>query len=257
MAISINPPPCSPPPCTVLLGSVTVSLNQFPPAQETQPSSHLITCWPRVPAIGENLTLTCMVEKFYPKDITLTWLKNGLPIQRSTQFGPFSCERSFFSVWSQMSFPLTKDDEGHVYTCQINHSSFRKIKELSYEINLKGTPPEVLWITADPDPPQLGKELRLSCRINNYSPENISVKWLRNEQILHHGTCNSSSAVSANGLHSMWSVLKCLPDRDDHLSMFVCKVEHVASKTCEERSYTLQLFSKCTVSVHVILFMKM
>lgn len=87
---------------------------------------------------GKKLILICVVEKFYPKDIALDWFRNGQPIQSVVQFGPFPCESDFYSVWSQVEFILTTDEEGAIYTCQLKHSSFGNVEELSYEINLQG-----------------------------------------------------------------------------------------------------------------------
>ncbi|KAH0619127.1 hypothetical protein JD844_018817 [Phrynosoma platyrhinos] len=208
-----------------------------------RPASHYIFSSPQLPVQGEKLILTCVVEKFYPKDIALVWFRNGQPIEEVTQFGPFPCESDFYSVWSQTEFILTKDKEGAIYTCQIQHSSFGNVEELSYEINLQvgGTPPEVLWITADPSIPVPEEELRLNCRINNFSPNLISVNWFKDEELIHERICHSAAVVGTNGLLSMWSLLRVIPKQRAEKSVYKCRVEHGALKECIERSYILQL----------------
>nr|XP_034957818.1 tyrosine-protein phosphatase non-receptor type substrate 1-like [Zootoca vivipara] len=206
-----------------------------------RPASHYIFSSPQVPIQGDKLILICVVEKFYPKDITLDWFRNGQPIEEVTQFGPFPCESDFYSIWSQTEFILTRDEEGAIYTCRIKHSSFGNVEELSYEINLQGTPPEVLWITPDPPVPVAGEELRLSCRINNFSPSVIRVNWFQDWKPLHVGICHSVSVVGANGLHSMWSLLRVTPAQGAGKTVFTCKVEHDALSGCVERAYILQM----------------
>ncbi|CAM4653959.1 unnamed protein product [Caretta caretta] len=206
-----------------------------------RPASLYITSWPQAPTVGEKLILSCVVEKFYPKNITLTWFRNGQLVSDVTQFGPFPCEIDYFSVWSQTEFMLTNEEEGAVYICQIKHSSFGNIEELFYEVNLQGTPPEVLWITTDPSVPVLGEELRLNCRINNFSPNVITVNWFRDGHLLQAGVCHSVSIMGANGLHSIWSVLRVTPGREEEGAVFTCQVTHAALRDSVERSYTLQL----------------
>lgn len=103
-----------------------------------RPASHYIFSWPQAPVQGEKFILICVVEKFFPSDIAVAWFRNRQPVEKVTQFGPFPCKGDFYSLWSQTEFNLTKDDEGAIYTCQIKHSSFGNVKELSYQINLHG-----------------------------------------------------------------------------------------------------------------------
>ncbi|KAJ7332003.1 hypothetical protein JRQ81_014183 [Phrynocephalus forsythii] len=208
-----------------------------------RPASCYIFSSPQLPVQGEKLILTCVVEKFYPRDIALDWFRNGQPVEEVTQFGPFSCETDFYSVWSQTEFILTKDKEGAIYTCQIKHSSFGNVEELSYEINLQGVPPEVLWITADPAVPVAGEELKLNCRINNFSPNLIRVNWFHDGSPLHVGMSHSVSVVGSNGLFSMWSLLRVIPRPGVGKTVFTCRVEHGALKDCVERSYILPMLA--------------
>ncbi|KAL8179446.1 UNVERIFIED_CONTAM: hypothetical protein K2H54_066550 [Gekko kuhli] len=208
-----------------------------------RPASHYIFIWPQAPVPGEKLILICVVEKFYPKDIALDWFRNGQPVQSVVQFGPFPCESDFYSVWSQIEFILTTDEEGAIYTCQLKHSGFGNVEELSYEINLQGTPPEVLWITADPSVPVAGEELRLNCRISNFSPNVIKVNWFQDGEPLHTEICHSVSVVGTNGLYSMWSLLRVTPRQGAGKTVFTCRVEHGALREHVERSYTLQMLA--------------
>lgn len=80
----------------------------------------------------------------------------------------------------------------------------------------------------------------------------IDVNWFRDGQPLQEGVCHSVSVMGANGLHSIWSVLRVMPRREDEGSMFTCRVTHAALRDSVERSYTLQLPSKsCTLCVFV------
>lgn len=104
-----------------------------------------------------------------------------------------------------------------------------------------GTPPEVLWITADPSVPIAGEELRLNCRINNFSPNVIRVNWFQDGEKLRTDICHSVSVVGTNGLYSMWSLLRVTPMQGAEKTVFTCRVEHGALREHIERSYTLQM----------------
>lgn len=97
-----------------------------------------ITSSPLVPRAGEKLALSCIVEKFYPKPISLSWVKNRSALTNVTQYGPFPCDNDYYSVWSQVEFILSEKDDGAIFICQISHNSLGSPEEVSFEINLKG-----------------------------------------------------------------------------------------------------------------------
>ncbi|KAM4031894.1 LOW QUALITY PROTEIN: tyrosine-protein phosphatase non-receptor type substrate 1-like [Anomaloglossus baeobatrachus] len=206
-----------------------------------RPKKSYITSWPQDPRMGGKLTLSCIVERFYPKPIKITWLRNGQVQSGATQFGPFPCEDDYYSVWSQIDLTVTEEEVGVMYTCQINHISLRGIEELSYEVNAQGTPPEVQFISADPVTPIIGKELLLSCRINNFFPRDIMVDWSKDGVRLEAGVCHSLCVTTTSGVHSMWSFLTITPAAEDDGAVFTCSVQHTALKHPEERTYTLSV----------------
>ncbi|KAG8567475.1 hypothetical protein GDO81_013645 [Engystomops pustulosus] len=213
-----------------------------------RPKKTYITSWPHDPSRGEKLTLSCIVERFYPKPIAVTWLRNGQVQSSVAQFGPFPCENDFYSIWSQICLTLTEEEEGVMYTCQITHTSLRTIEELTYEINTKGTPPEVQFIVANPVKPIIGQEMLLSCKISSFFPRDISADWYKDDVKLDTGVCHSLCVTNTNGVHLMLSFLKFTPAAEDDGSVFKCMVQHAALRNLEERTYTLTI----TAESHII-----
>ncbi|XP_018427586.1 PREDICTED: tyrosine-protein phosphatase non-receptor type substrate 1-like [Nanorana parkeri] len=206
-----------------------------------RPNKMYITSSPLVPRAGEKLALSCIVEKFYPKPIEVSWVKNREALTGVTQYGPFPRDNDYYSVWNQIEFVLSEKDDGAIFICQITHNSLGSPAEVSYEINLKGMPPEVQYISADPPDPGVGAETRLSCMIQNFFPMDIEVVWLRNGVQQDFGVFNSPCVQSSRGLYSMCAMLKFIAQAGDHESVFTCRVQHVALKSCQERTYTLTL----------------
>ncbi|KAK1142228.1 hypothetical protein AOXY_G36954 [Acipenser oxyrinchus oxyrinchus] len=208
---------------------------------KVRPSYCQITSLPHVPEPGKQLVLCCRTEQFYPRAITLKWFRDELLVEQFTQFGPFQDSGGLYSVWNQIELTVSKNDHKVVYTCRVYHESFTGFKELSYRINLQGMPPEVLWITSDPAQPEVGKECTLNCHMNNFCPDTITVKWLKNNLPLDNGVSSSPSILDTNGRYSLYSFLKLTPKREDQGSVIKCIVEHSALTSCEERSYRLHL----------------
>ncbi|MBN3278907.1 IGHG protein, partial [Polyodon spathula] len=125
-----------------------------------------------------------------------------------------------------------------VYTCRVYHESFIGFKELTYRINL-----QVLWLTSDLPQSEVGKECTLTCHMNNFCPDTITIKWLKNNRQLDNGVSRSPSILGTNGRYSLYSFLKLTPTREDQGSVIKCIVEHSALTNSEERSYRLPLVS--------------
>ncbi|CAJ0930913.1 unnamed protein product [Ranitomeya imitator] len=206
-----------------------------------RPKKSYITSWPQDPRRGDKLTLSCIVERFYPKPIVVTWLRNGQIHSGAAQFGPFPCENDYYSVWSQIDLIVTEEEDGVMYTCRISHRSLSGVEELSYEINAQGTPPGVQFISADPVTPTIGQELLLSCSISNFFPRDIVVDWSKDGIKLDAGACEFLCVTNTSGVHSMWSFLRFTPAAEDDGCVFTCSVQHTALRHREERTYTLSL----------------
>ncbi|KAM9296545.1 uncharacterized protein PAF06_017446 [Gastrophryne carolinensis] len=206
-----------------------------------RPTKMYLTSLPLVPHSGDKLTLSCIVEKFYPKPISMTWVKNREQLHDITLYGPFPCDGQYYSAWSQIEVVLSEDDDGANFICQISHSSLGSPEEISYEVNLDGKPPEVQFISVEPPYPSAGVETRLSCMIRNFSPMPAEACWFRDGVQQEVGVSNSVCLQSSRELYSMCSILRLTPHTEDHGSTFTCRVQHAALKKYQERSYTLGL----------------
>ncbi|KAJ8260095.1 hypothetical protein GJAV_G00176990 [Gymnothorax javanicus] len=209
------------------------------------PSILQISSMPHIPEMGKLLVLCCRVEKFYPNDIHLEWSRQGEPVQNVTQFGPFPDTDSKHSVWGKTELMVAKEDNHTVFTCRVYHDSFHEpgYEDVTYQINMDGIPPSVMFINCDPPQPKVGEKCTLSLYLGDFCPEHVSVTWYRNGQQVHTGVFLSPPALSVDGLYSLWSFLQFTLKSEDSGCIFRCQVGHSALAQPEEREYRLSLHS--------------
>ncbi|KAJ8259022.1 hypothetical protein COCON_G00180340 [Conger conger] len=149
------------------------------------------------------------------------------------------------SVWGKTQLVVAKEHNNTIFTCRVYHDSFHEpgYEDVTYHINIEGTPPSVMFINCDPPHPKVGEKCTLSLYLSDFCPEHVSVTWYRNSQQVHTGVFLSPPAFDVNGLYSLWSFLQLTPTGEDQGSVFRCLVEHSAQTEPEEREYTLNLQS--------------
>ncbi|CAK6966085.1 uncharacterized protein LOC125885525 [Scomber scombrus] len=209
---------------------------------KVEPSLLQISSIPQIPEVERLLVLCCRVENFYPQDIRLEWFRNDRePVRAITRFGPFSHHNRLNSMWSKLQLVMAREDERIVYTCRVYHSSFPDTgyKDSLYHINSQGVPPKVTFIDCEPRRPLLKEECTLHLCIKDFCPKDVTVTWTKDKETVHTGFFNTPPSLSANGLYSMVTFLKFIPNRDNQGSKFSCRVEHSAQKEPEDRDFTV------------------
>uniref|UniRef100_A0A8D0B249 Ig-like domain-containing protein n=1 Tax=Salvator merianae TaxID=96440 RepID=A0A8D0B249_SALMN len=78
------------------------------------------TVYPRTPVeMGDPNLLVCLVDRFFPPVLNVTWLKNGHPVSQGVEETAFypSVDTTF---WKFSYLPFIPED-GDVYVCQVEH----------------------------------------------------------------------------------------------------------------------------------------
>lgn len=86
----------------------------------------------------EELTLTCLIQKFFPKDISVRWLRNK-ELMREGQHTTTQPDRAdnnslAFFAYSRLAVPKASwkmDDE---FTCQVIHEALPKTRTLEKSV---------------------------------------------------------------------------------------------------------------------------
>ncbi|KAL7977686.1 hypothetical protein Chor_009635 [Crotalus horridus] len=124
------------------------------PEKSKAPSIHI---YPPIP--GNSLTVTCLIEHFFPVDNDVQWLKNGNAISEDNYVNTPAVkekrDESYFR-YSKLSIPESDWDAGNTFSCMFVHEALdekfiqRNIAKTSVDINPslvdKQVHPGILWI---------------------------------------------------------------------------------------------------------------
>ena len=69
---------------------------------------------------GDKQTLTCYIEQFVPKQVSVTWEKNGNIENGDTTFVPTKVGKLYSAV-SVLKIPEADWKSENVYTCRVTH----------------------------------------------------------------------------------------------------------------------------------------
>ncbi|KAM9148954.1 uncharacterized protein ACDP82_006098 [Pangshura tecta] len=145
-------------------------------------------------APGEQVTLSCQISRFYPKELSVTWYRqkrgetvfrclNNLDTHKIDTPDPTAApDRKSYSVTSQLRLtPMLPEDDGAEYLCSVEHETLQEPEGKSTgPLELQGLlrPPEVSEIS-QPEPVTEGEEITLSCRMVGHFPGELNVTWLQ------------------------------------------------------------------------------
>ncbi|XP_028670844.2 titin-like isoform X1 [Erpetoichthys calabaricus] len=131
---------------------------------------------PSLLLVDEENLLECLVEGFYPRNISLEWFKDSisLPMQEPLHFKNNS--DGTFSVVNHYNYTPTSSDIGGNLTCQVTSGSqLRHMVEIPFQI---------CKLTIDVSPRTLikGKEEKVTCKLNGCHFSRANVSWKRNNR---------------------------------------------------------------------------
>uniref|UniRef100_A0A8C0G931 Ig-like domain-containing protein n=1 Tax=Chelonoidis abingdonii TaxID=106734 RepID=A0A8C0G931_CHEAB len=99
---------------------------------------------------GDSVSLTCLVQGFFPEDISLQWMKNHED-EKETEYittPPIKdgADDSNFFLYSKLKVSKDSWNRGDTYTCMVIHEAL-KMKEI------------IIWIKLTPIPPTESRPL--------------------------------------------------------------------------------------------------
>ncbi|NXX24338.1 SHPS1 phosphatase, partial [Nicator chloris] len=73
--------------------------------------------------VNKTVTFTCLVKEFYPANVSVSWLENGIEIKVENISRPWELPRGLFDLRSQVEVQATEEKNGSTITCVVVHDA--------------------------------------------------------------------------------------------------------------------------------------
>ncbi|NXM11113.1 SHPS1 phosphatase, partial [Ploceus nigricollis] len=87
------------------------------------PPSIEVRAEPSPVEMNTTVTFTCLVKEFYPANVSLSWLENGVEIKVKNVSRPSELPRGLFELRSQVEVQATEEKNGSTITCTVVHDA--------------------------------------------------------------------------------------------------------------------------------------
>ncbi|XP_068272434.1 signal-regulatory protein beta-1-like [Nyctibius grandis] len=123
-------------------------------ALRVPPSIHVVVDPPRPVEVNETVSFTCAVKGFYPGDVAVTWLENGMEMKvenNSQSMEPCG----LFELRNLVEVQATAEKNGSVFTCRVVHDGQEPVSEMA-TLGIAAPAGDGLW-----DPSQMENGVNL------------------------------------------------------------------------------------------------
>ncbi|XP_078405428.1 uncharacterized protein LOC144684899 isoform X2 [Cetorhinus maximus] len=138
---------------------------------------------PEIPIVGEPAYASCRIYSFFPKDIRVSWKKDGILLKEMNAdsevvFG----EDGLCNFISRLKFVPVREDFGKKLTCEFQHESIRECRKTDCALIPLVSPPIVGNIRCEPEFPEAGKEATIVCNAYGFFPKETMFMWFKNDE---------------------------------------------------------------------------
>ncbi|XP_044841727.1 signal-regulatory protein beta-1-like [Mauremys mutica] len=191
-----------------------------------RPSAPSVSGPPSRAEPGPPVTFTCTSGGFSPRDIAVTWLKNGIRLpDPQTRVLPAQ-ESVSYNMSSTVGLSLTPGDARSQLTCQIEHSTLLDPLRATYNLSdALRVPPRLRVGTAPAAPVTLNASVTFTCRAEGFYPKDASLTWLENGNEMDLGK-PAPLAENPDGTYTLQSSLEVKATEQRSQSAFTCQVVH-------------------------------
>ncbi|XP_053901820.1 signal-regulatory protein beta-1-like [Malaclemys terrapin pileata] len=191
-----------------------------------RPSAPSVSGPPSRAEPGPPVTFTCTSGGFSPRDIAVTWLKNGAKLPAPQPRVLPAHESVSYSVSSTVGVSLTAGDTRSQLTCQIEHSTLPAPLRATYNLSDALRVPPRLRVGTDPAAPvALNESVMFTCHAEGFYPKDASLTWLENGNETNLGK-SSPLAENPDGTYTLQSSLEVKATEQRRQSAFTCRVVH-------------------------------
>ncbi|XP_077309820.1 hemicentin-1-like isoform X2 [Lithobates pipiens] len=214
----------------------------------------------------EHLTLTCPINGFKPRDLSITWLRKekNLPETELVTWNSGNSgsntihskkyshrvkekeheDKSYSFISALTMKPTIREDDGVTYICRTVHPATDHRGDKEQILNVTAVP--VLdSIVKTQEVVCVGEKLDLSCRIHSFYPSDIQVTWYREDDIIISQTTHPIQ--DSEGMYHVTSTSSLTPTMKDLEKKFRCQVQHVSLSRPKPVIWTPEIFSPPTL----------
>ncbi|OCT83545.1 uncharacterized protein LOC108713439 [Xenopus laevis] len=211
-----------------------------------EPRVSAIKCDPEVPGCNQTTTLSCTIEKFYPKDLKIRWYR-GLEVIESEsdpEGAKEDPESGLFSRTTEIQIIPTINDHGKQFHLEIMYRTMTAKK--TFYMRLKGLP-EVKDIIFHNYPPKYGEPLTLSCEVSECNGRDVTAEW----QIRNNPITRGMRTETKTNRDSVSFLLTLTPTAEHYGKLFTCLIKHKDLPELIKKNICLKLpeFIDCAGSV--------
>ncbi|NXR68028.1 SIRBL protein, partial [Rhadina sibilatrix] len=87
------------------------------------PPSVEVRAEPSPVEVNKTVTFTCLVKEFYPANVSVSWLENGIEIKVENVSRPSELPRGLFQLRSQVEVQAMEEKNGSTVTCMVVHDA--------------------------------------------------------------------------------------------------------------------------------------
>ncbi|XP_032074524.1 signal-regulatory protein beta-1-like [Thamnophis elegans] len=179
---------------------------------------------------GSRASFSCSTGGFFPREITVSWLKDGKKIPASPAEILNSNEKQSISyrAESTVNIQLEQGDMKSQLICQIEHASLDgqgPLQETFALGDVLRVPPKVRLETSPPSPVQLNTTVTVTCNAESFYPDGATLELFAKDAPTRRGTVGMK-ILNPDGTFSLKSSLEMMASEERNSSVFLCQVQH-------------------------------
>ncbi|XP_063791437.1 uncharacterized protein LOC134945845 isoform X2 [Pseudophryne corroboree] len=175
--------------------------------------------------------LLCSIADFFPRDVNVTWLRNGQALTGSVMEKYQMNADGTYNVNSSVSITPTQTHNNTDITCQVEHESLQNPIQDNFTADF-GMAPKVELLSYNN-----GNEQTFVCEALSFAPEAVKISWLLD------GKETESSRRNADGSYNNWQLYRIDGNRAEgkkNISNISCLVEHETLENTLTETWTMK-----------------
>ncbi|XP_029142878.1 tyrosine-protein phosphatase non-receptor type substrate 1-like, partial [Protobothrops mucrosquamatus] len=176
---------------------------------------------------GSRAGFHCSTEGFSPREITVSWLKDGKKIQaaQTNILNLDGTESISYRAESTVEIPLEQGDVRSQLMCQVQHRSLDgPLQDIVPLGDILRVPPKVRLETSPPSPIQLNTTVMVTCSVEEFYPDDANLELFINNAPNRKGTVGPKTP-NPDGTFSLKTYLEVVAMEDRNNSQFSCVVQ--------------------------------